>query len=107
MKTYRGKRIVASGLILTGLLSSDTVSAQDITAIENGFPTLTNSNPDLHYTVEFRPNLSGPEARDGSYRDLRDLRSSEAGISVPVGIKNENNTPARDDGRLDLLFQTF
>jgi hypothetical protein len=79
----QSKRVV---FLLAGFLSVGTVAAQDIIGFHNGYLTFTNGNPDYYYTVEARPNLTGSEDWGGDYRGLQDIQSTEAVVSVPVGV---------------------
>jgi hypothetical protein len=46
-----------------------------------------NSNPNLYYTVECKPNLTASNIFwDGSYRVLQDIKSSNTMITIPVGV---------------------
>jgi hypothetical protein len=68
------------------LLSSCPMWAQEIVRFEDGYLTFTNENPALYYRIEFRPNLIDPVDWDGTYRGLRNLQSSDAEVTVPVGL---------------------
>jgi hypothetical protein len=69
MTGFRSGLGVAS--VLAGLLLAGTVSGQDITAFDDGYLTFQNTDTNLFYRVEFRPNLTGSEEWDGGYRGLR------------------------------------
>ncbi len=62
-----------------------SMSAQEITGFDDGYLTFTNENPALYYRIEFKPNLIDPVDWDGAYRGLRNLQSSDAEVTVPVG----------------------
>jgi hypothetical protein len=59
--------------------------SQEITRFENGYLTFVNTNPALYYRIEFKPNLSGNEEWDGAFKGLRNIHSTDAEITVPVG----------------------
>ncbi len=75
--------VMMAAMILGGAPSA---GAQDITGLQNGYLTFTNENPALYYRVEFRPNLTGAEEWDGAFRGLRNIHSSDADVTVPVGV---------------------
>jgi hypothetical protein len=77
---------IPTGMSLAMCLLAGTVTAQNITAIQGGILTFTNGNTNLYYTIEYRPNLTGAEEWDGSYRGLRDIKTSASTVSVPVGV---------------------
>lgn len=82
---FGGGAIVA--VILAGIMGGATSSwAQDILGFHNGYLTFTNENPSLYYRVEFKPNLTGSEKWDGAFKGLRNIQSSDAEVTVPVGI---------------------
>ena len=84
-RDWFGDGAVVAG-VLAGLLLASAVRAQDIAGFKNGYLTFTNTDTNLYYRVEFRPNLTGPEGWDGGYKALRNIKSSEAEVTVPVGV---------------------
>ena len=72
-------------IVIMGLLSLSQVKAQDIISFENGYLTFTNANTSLYYTVEYLPSLTATQEWSGSYIQLRDIKSDEYIISVPIG----------------------
>lgn len=81
---------VMSAVVLAGmLLAAGKASAQEltITSFKNGYLSWTNVNPNLYYTVEYRPNLSDTNLTwDGSHRVSQDVKSTNAIITVPMGL---------------------
>jgi hypothetical protein len=58
-----------------------------ITSFQNGYVSWNNVDSNLYYTVEYRPNLSESNLTwDGSYRACQDVKSTNAIITVPVGV---------------------
>lgn len=77
------------GAILAAwLLAGGWAHAQDpvVASFQDGYLTWTNVDPSLYYTVESRPNLTGSNDWDGSYRAAQDIQSSEDTITAPVGV---------------------
>ncbi len=86
-KRYRLRVGALVAVMVTTILGGITSAwAQDITSFQNGYLTFTNENPALYYRVEFRPNLTGAEEWDGAFRGLRNIHSSDAEVTVPVGV---------------------
>ncbi len=85
-KRYRFEITILVAVLLATLMDYQATHAQDITGFENGYLTFTNDNPSLYYRVEFKPNLTGPVEWDGAFRDLRNIQSSDAEVTVPVGV---------------------
>jgi hypothetical protein len=83
MSQIRRLAVVA---VATTMMAIPSTQAQDITGFEQGYLTFTNENPTLYYRIEFRPNLTGPEAWDGTFRGLRNIHSDDFEITVPVGL---------------------
>ena len=83
MKQIQGMLVA---LLVAGLGDARPASGQEITEISNGFITFTNENPALYYRIEFKPNLTDPLDWDGTYRDLRNIQSPDAEVTVPVGL---------------------
>lgn len=79
------KQNMLAGLAMTVLLAM-SVQAQNITAFTNGCVTFENTDTNLYYRVEFRPNLTGPEEWDGTFKGLRNIHSSDPEVTVPVGM---------------------
>ncbi|MEI6150342.1 MAG: DUF1566 domain-containing protein [bacterium] len=85
-KQYRKLKSVA--MVAMALLGSGLVTAQEltITSFKDGYLSWTNINPNLYYTIEYKPNLSETSpAWDGSHRVSQDVKSTNAIISVPAG----------------------
>ncbi|HMP74326.1 MAG TPA: DUF1566 domain-containing protein [Kiritimatiellia bacterium] len=59
---------------------------QDVLSIEGGYLTFANTDTSLYYRVEYRPNLEGEEGWLGVLGDLKNIRSSEPEVTVPVGL---------------------
>ncbi len=74
------------GIAWTAMLVPSSIWAQEIIRFEDGYLTFTNENPSLYYRVESKPNLIDPIEWDGTYRGLRNLQSSDAEVTVPVGL---------------------
>jgi hypothetical protein len=55
-------------------------------AVSSGYLTWTNVDPNLYYTVEWRPSMAGTNGWTGSYRGCQDLRSPSQTITVPVPL---------------------
>ena len=69
-------------LITVGIgLTDDT---PDISSFSNGQITWTNVNPNLYYTVEWKPTLTGTNSWTGSFRNLQDLQSSASIVTSTV-----------------------
>ena len=86
-KCYRlGAGAVVAVMLGASLCGAISARAQEITEFRDGYITFTNENPTLYYRVEFKPNLTDPADWDGAFRDLRNLHSSEAEVTVPVGV---------------------
>jgi len=87
-------------LVVGALLAGNSL-AQDITAFKDGYLTFTNTNPALYYRVEFRPNLNGPEAWDGSYNGLKNIHTTNTSVTVPVGVfyRAVGSTNAMSEGK--------
>jgi len=86
-KLYRfGVGAVVAVMSAAGLGGAISARAQDITEFRNGYITFTNKNPTLYYRIEFKPNLTDPVDWDGTFRDLRNIQSSDAEVTVPVGV---------------------
>ncbi len=80
-------RVGSLFVITATLLGGPTATlSQDITGFQNGYLTFTNENPAMYYRVEFRPNLTGLDEWDGSFRGLRNIQSSEPEVTVPIGV---------------------
>jgi hypothetical protein len=77
---------LAGGAAWLGLLSAGIVHGQDVIAFDGGYLTFTNVNPDLYYTVEYRPALLSPEDWDGTYDTLKNIKTDAPTVTVPVGI---------------------
>lgn len=73
------------GLALASAATT-TLFAQEIIDFDNGYLTFTNTNPALYYRIEFKPNLTGTEAWDGTYSGLRNIHAPDPEITVPVGV---------------------
>jgi len=73
---------VLSFAIGTAVAGADTNLV--ITSYREGYLSWTNVNPDLHYTVQWRPSLTGTNRWSGRYRGHQDLRSTNVTITVPV-----------------------
>jgi len=84
---YRfGVGAVVALMAATILRGAVSASAQHITEFKNGNITFTNENPALYYRVEFKPNLTDSVVWDGTFRGLRNIQSSDAEVTVPVGV---------------------
>jgi hypothetical protein len=72
--------------MLAVLLATSTRADTNIhlTLSPAGLLSWTNANPDLHYTVEWRPSLDPTNEWTGSFRSLQDIHSSNAVITVAV-----------------------
>ena len=81
-----GVRAAVVFFIVGGIDGDGFAGAQEITEFRNGYITFTNDNPSLFYRIEFRPNLTDAVDWDGSYRDLRNINSPDAEVTVPVGM---------------------
>jgi hypothetical protein len=84
----RNQKIMWLAAFATGLLVG-RASAQEltITSFDKGYVSWTNINSNLYYTVEYRPNLSETNlAWDGSHHVSQDVKSTNAIITVPVGV---------------------
>ncbi|MDF7823028.1 hypothetical protein P4B35_03315 [Pontiellaceae bacterium B12227] len=55
-----------------------------ISDFSKGMLTWTNVNPDLYYTVQWRPSLTGSNDWTGSFRGLQDLQSTGNILTAPV-----------------------
>ena len=80
-------------LMALGVAMGDT--NLEITAFSDGYLTWTNINPDLYYSVQWRPTLSGTNGWNGSYSGCQDLRSANQTITVAVPVLPHisNNEP--------------
>lgn len=86
-KRYRfGVAAVAATLLAAGSDAVHSTQAQDITAFTNGYLTFANTDTNYYWQVEFRPNLTGSEEWDGTFSGLRNIKSSEVEVAVPVGV---------------------
>ena len=74
--------IVACLLITVGIGLAD--DSPDIRSFSNGQITWTNVNPNLYYTVEWKPTLTGTNSWTGSFRNLQDLQSSASIVTSTV-----------------------
>ena len=81
MKTKNNKLIFS----LTLLLSFNCVLAQEIISFEDGYITFKNENPELYYRIEFKPNLTDSVEWNGTFTQLRNIKSDEESITVAVG----------------------
>ena len=81
--------------IIANIGSAD--NTPDIISFTDGQIIWTNVNPDLYYTVEWIPALTGTNDWTGSFRCLQDLQSSASTMtsSVPMFFRiTGNNTAA-------------
>ncbi len=88
MKKQNRKRLSVA-VLFAELLVVGPASAQElaITSFKNGYVSWNNVDSNLYYTVEYRPNLSETNlAWDGSHRVSQDVKSTNAVISVPIGM---------------------
>lgn len=74
---------VMIAMSLGGRLSAGEL---EITEFRNGYITFSNENPSLYYRIEFKPNLTDAVDWDGSFKGLRNITSSDAEVTVPVGV---------------------
>ena len=81
MKKSTLYRVMPVGLLIAGM-----ALAQDIVSFQNGYLTFTNKNPVLYYGIEFKPNLTGPEGWNGDYGGLKNIKTNDATVAVPVGV---------------------
>ncbi len=79
---FRWLLLLASGLL--GCASA--AKALKITEFKNGYLTFSVEDPSLFYRVEFKPNLTDSVDWDGSFHSLRNIQTSEAEVTVPVGV---------------------
>ncbi|MBP7829619.1 MAG: DUF1566 domain-containing protein [Kiritimatiellae bacterium] len=82
----RAGRNATTGIVLASLLWGATAAAQTITSFTNGYLTFENPDPNLYYRVEYRPNLSGTDEWDGLYQRLRNIKTTDPFVCVPVGV---------------------
>lgn len=85
MKAINKFILICAGLAMTACRSMADTNLE-ITAASGGYITWTNVDSNLYYTVEWRPDLTGPVDWNGSFRGCQDLRSSGPNLAVPVPV---------------------
>lgn len=85
MKTRRKRKLIAYALgSLMAALPAMGETNLVITSFENGMLSWTNIDPNLYYSIEWRPSLTGTNDWSSSYRGCQDLQSSNPIITTPV-----------------------
>lgn len=85
MKMPKWSVVVALSSLIACISAAEETNLA-ITSFSDGLLTWTNVNPNLYYTVEWRPSLTGTNDWSGSYRGSQDLRSTNEFVTVPVPI---------------------
>ncbi len=85
MRSPLGTGTCAVIALLNVLGGAPSAWPQNILGFHDGYVTFTNANPALYYRIEFKPNLTGPEKWDGTFRNLQNIHTSDTEITVPVG----------------------
>ncbi|MEI7436613.1 MAG: DUF1566 domain-containing protein [bacterium] len=86
------KKLIISAILvaMVGLLAGRATAQEEnfvISSFQDGYVTWSNVNPNLYYTVESKPNLNGTNiVWDGSNRVSQDVKTTDATITVPVGV---------------------
>ncbi len=81
MKNSRWTGLVG---LLAGVLWSGVLYAQDITSFQNGHITFENTDTNLYYRIEFKPNLTEPG--EWLVNLPGNIKSADAEVTVPVGV---------------------
>lgn len=81
------KRLLANGIVL-GLAARLAVadSNLEITGLKGGYLSWNNVNPDLYYSVQWKPSLTDTNGWRESFRVLQDVQSTNDPIQVPIPI---------------------
>ena len=69
---------------LVSVVSATADTNIQVTLSREGLLSWTNADPNLYYSVEWRPSLSSSNNWTGSYRGLQDINSSNQIVTVPV-----------------------
>ena len=86
MKSIKAFVAVFAGFILLTFAPSAMAQELTITSFQNGYVSWNNVDSNLYYTVEYKPNLTTNLAWDGSHHVSQDVKSTNAIITVPVGM---------------------
>ncbi len=92
--------------VLVAMLLAGAVSAQNITGFKDGYLTFANTDTNLFYRVEFRPNLMGSE--EWSAQLPRNVKCADEDVTVPVGVfyRIVGSSSPMPEARVQITGQT-
>jgi hypothetical protein len=80
---------VVAGVVPAFLAAVLPVAAETnlaIAAFSGGYVTWSNVDPSLYYTVEWAPAMDGEPRWTNAFGELRNIRSTDAEVTVPVPV---------------------